>query len=91
MLARDTTPAEARLLAERLRSTIETLAYGGNGGDTVVKVTASIGVATYEGDAFKRSEQLIKAARKGVTAAKDDGSNRVRVFVPKAETRPEAA
>jgi len=81
--------ADAALLAEKLRAAIEKLKCE-VGAQNAVAVTASIGVATYEGVVFKRPEQLVKAASKGVFAAKDGGRNRVRVFVPK-ETGSKAA
>ncbi len=48
-------------------------------------ITASIGVATYEGTFFKSAEQLVKAADMGVYAAKHAGRNSVRIFTPKAK------
>jgi len=72
----------AAMLAEKLRANIEAMAINVEGG-AAVTLTASIGVACFEGTAFKRSEQLVKAASKGVFAAKDGGRNVVRVFVPR--------
>lgn len=77
---------EAAVLAEQLRvniiNTMAKLSIGEAG--VTPGVTASIGVATYEGALFRRPEQLVKAADKGVYAAKSSGRNVVRVFVPKA-------
>lgn len=76
---------DAALLAEQLRATVELMECSIGSGDQakIAKVTASIGVVTYDGSAFKRPEQMVKAASKGVFAAKDGGRNRVRVFVPR--------
>ena len=48
-------------------------------------VTASIGVAAYDGTFFKTPDQLIKAADQGVYAAKNAGRNAVRVFAPRVK------
>ncbi|MCX5658162.1 MAG: GGDEF domain-containing protein [Planctomycetota bacterium] len=52
-----------------------------------LSVTASIGVATFDGTVFSRVEQFIKASDQGVYAAKAAGRNCVRIFTP----RPKAA
>ena len=48
-------------------------------------VTASIGVAAYDGTFFTKADQLIKAADQGVYAAKNAGRNAVRVFAPRVK------
>lgn len=48
-------------------------------------VTASIGVAAYDGTFFTKPDQLIKAADQGVYAAKNAGRNAVRVFAPRVK------
>jgi len=80
---------DAALLGETLRSVIELARFDVAEGEDAPKVavTASVGVATYEGELFKRGDQLLKAASRGVLAAKDGGQNLVRVFVPK--TKPQ--
>ena len=74
---------DAARLAETLRLAIE---------QTVVdisltlklRITASMGVATYDGVRFFTApEQLVKAADQAVYAAKSGGRNCVRVFAPK--------
>lgn len=83
--------ADAAVLAEKVRQTIEQTrceAHSTESGDPIsLSLTASIGVATYEGALFKRPEQLIRAADKGAIAAKKNGLNAVRVFVPKGESK----
>lgn len=78
----------AAVLAEAIRLAIEQAQFGISDGHDgkAVSVTASIGVATYEGEFFKRAEQLVKAASQGVFAAKGVGRNVVRVFVPRDAT-----
>ncbi|MEM9414693.1 MAG: HDOD domain-containing protein [Planctomycetota bacterium] len=78
-------------LAERVRSAIdrEVRVEGEDGG--MHNVTTSIGVASYEGVFFKRADQVVKAADRGVYAAKKAGRNCVRVFVPKADAKSDAA
>ena len=78
--------SEAAVLAEQLRINIINSMAGITVGEEGANpgVTGSIGVATYDGTAFKRPEQLVKAADKGAYAAKTSGRNAVRVFVPKA-------
>ncbi|MEM7680374.1 MAG: GGDEF domain-containing protein [Planctomycetota bacterium] len=77
----------ASLAAERLRNSIEQAAVPSCTGEPL-HVTASIGVAAYEGAVFRRPEQLVKAADQAAYAAKSAGRNCVRVFTPKV---PKAA
>eukprot|EP00752_Nemacystus_decipiens_P016110 g14406.t1 len=86
MLSSGMSRNDAAVLAEQLRQNIIDTMAGLTVGEAGVKpsVTGSIGVATYDGSVFKRSEQLVKAADKGAYAAKTSGRNAVRVFVPKA-------
>ncbi len=74
----------AAQLAERVRNAIEDQRID-IGDDLVLKVTVSLGVATFDGMRFfSRPEQLIEAADKAVYAAKESGRNCVRVFAPRA-------
>lgn len=86
MLSTGMSRNDAAVLAEQLRVNIINAMSGLTVGEAGVQpgVTGSIGVATYDGSVFKRSEQLVKAADKGAYAAKTSGRNAVRVFVPKA-------
>ena len=82
----------AALVAERLRELVDTDVFVVGGDGVKHNVTVSIGVATYSGAFFKDVGQLIKAADRGVYAAKAAGRNCVRIFVPKApQARPDAA
>ncbi|MCX5661150.1 MAG: GGDEF domain-containing protein [Planctomycetota bacterium] len=56
-----------------------------------LSVTASIGVATFDGTVFARAEQLVKAADQGVYAAKASGRNCVHIFTPKVKPAVPAA
>ena len=67
------------------QSPIDLMGAGGDKGD-VVSLTASVGVATLDGDTqsvLTRPERLVYAADKAVHAAKDSNGNCVRVFLPK--------
>ena len=72
----------AARMAEALRGVIENSPVESDEGEKL-KVTASIGVATYDGTVFERAEQLVRAADQGVYAAKHSGRNCVRVFAPR--------
>ena len=72
----------AAQFAERLRQQIQAMPVESDEG-VILKVTASIGVATLIDRCFERPEQLVKAADQAVYAAKGSGRNCVRVFTPK--------
>ncbi len=76
----------AAKLAEEIRKTIESATVESEDGQSL-HITASIGVATFEGSIYENPDQLIKAADQAVYAAKKAGRNCVRVFAP----RPKAA
>lgn len=82
---------QAAALAERVREAVDVqvLVKGEDGQKH--NVTTSVGVATYEGTFFKRPDQVVKAADRGVYAAKKAGRNCVRVFLPKVEGKADAA
>jgi len=74
---------DAARLAERLRRVIESTAIACEG-DLTLHITASIGVAGFDGQTvFQRPAQLVNAADKAVYAAKEAGRNCVRVFSPR--------
>ena len=84
LLCPGTNQQDAAVLAETIRTQIELAQFNVVGDATQrASLTASIGVVTYDGIFFKRSDQLVKAASKGVHAAKGGGCNLVRVFVPR--------
>ncbi len=83
LLMPETTADNARLFAERLRATIEGLDIDA---PPKIRVTVSIGVAQFDGDAEKIEETLARADR-ALYAAKHAGRNRVAV----AETEKAAA
>ena len=68
--------------AERIRHLIAALPIKTDEGQ-VLNITASIGVASYDGTHFRCADELLKAADRGVYAAKAAGRNCVRVFAPK--------
>lgn len=75
-------PAAARL-ADQIRCAIEGTPIELDSG-RALSITASMGVACYDGARFFRGpQQLLKAADRAVYAAKDAGRNCVRVFTPK--------
>jgi len=76
------TRREAAVLAERVRQAIASHTVESDDGEAL-SVTASIGVAAYEGVFFEQAAHLIKAADQGVYAAKNAGRNAVRVFAPR--------
>ena len=81
---------DATALAEKFRAQLEQNTVESDEGEAL-GVTASIGVACYEGVFFQRVEQLIKAADQGVYAAKNSGRNCVRVFKPRNQNKASAA
>ncbi|APG84171.1 PleD family two-component system response regulator [Sinorhizobium americanum] len=72
----DTTPEMAAIVAERLRLMVEGRAFGISQGETILSVTASLGIATLrpEGDT---PEALLKRADTALYQAKNNGRNRV--------------
>ena len=74
--------------AEAIRRAIQAHAVESEAGEKL-QITASIGVATFDGAFFARPEQLVKAADQAVYAAKASGRNCVRIFTPKTEAPTE--
>jgi diguanylate cyclase (GGDEF)-like protein len=75
----ETIKSEAAVVADRIRKSMEDLAFSFNG--ATVKATVSIGAASYPQDVTNK-QSLIKAADDALYAAKDDGRNALRVFAP---------
>jgi diguanylate cyclase (GGDEF)-like protein len=80
----------AAAIAETTRKLIQSHTVENDEGQPL-SVTASIGVATFDGQFFNRPEQLLKAADQGVYAAKNSGRNAVRIFTPKPAAAPTKA
>lgn len=71
------TPAEtAAIVAERLRSIIESKPFSLQGHPSGLPMTASLGLAT-TGPGIETPEQLLKQADRALYQAKNDGRNRV--------------
>ncbi|QGY39287.1 diguanylate cyclase [Pseudodesulfovibrio cashew] len=79
-----TAERDAWTLAERVREAIQTCSFHFDGHDFTV--TASIGVASVEGGALSKDEDLILKADKALYEAKHNGRNMVVISKPK-ETR----
>ena len=69
--------AQSRVLAERVRKAVESMQVRNE--DKILKVTVSIGSATYPIDARDKQE-LIDNADKAMYASKQGGRNRVSFF-----------
>jgi diguanylate cyclase (GGDEF)-like protein len=69
----------ARLVGERIRRYVESAAFASRPGGRPMRVTVSVGVATWPGDADD-GEGLVAAADKALYLAKRLGKNRVESF-----------
>ncbi len=69
--------AQSRILAERIRKAVESLQIENDG--RVLRVTVSIGSATYQVDAANKQE-LIDNADKAMYSSKQNGRNQVSYF-----------
>jgi diguanylate cyclase (GGDEF)-like protein len=81
----------ARLLAERLRTTVEGLEVVHEGSGTSLRVTISLGVATVVPRRDGSPESVVVAADRALYQAKRDGRNRVRVAADTGEPAPGSA
>ncbi len=77
---------EGARIAEQTRRLIHEVEVTSDEGETL-RITASIGAATDDGSFFNAAEQVVKAADKGVYAAKKAGRNCVRVFAPRPKRK----
>lgn len=75
ILLRNTGPIAAEVVAERLRKAIETAAFAA--GSHPIKVTISVGIATYDYQNFETYEELIKFADELLYESKLSGRNKV--------------
>ena len=81
LLLPDTPRAIAAVIAETVRKVIESRPV--QCGTTALRITASIGVASWEpGSPLKTLAHLVKAADLSLYNAKHTGRNRVKVFNP---------
>ena len=78
----NSTNEEALRRANEIRQMVAGHAFLWNG--SVVKITASFGVATYPQHGDTR-EALVSAADKALYKAKNDGRNRVKTFTEPSE------
>lgn len=78
ILLNDTDIDGAKILAERIRKSIEnnTIAYGLN----IIKLTASLGISTLRGN--DTSEMLINRADEAMYKAKENGRNQIQLELP---------
>jgi diguanylate cyclase (GGDEF)-like protein len=77
IISRQISQKDVLRFADRLRKQTELLAI--NYEDKILKVTCSIGVATYPELVCERAEQLVDAADRALYVAKSSGRNRVCV------------
>jgi diguanylate cyclase (GGDEF)-like protein len=73
ILLPETASGEAKIIAERIRSSVEQTEFPHR------KVTVSIGVATYS-EMLQNGDELVSAADKALYAAKRKGRNNVQIF-----------
>jgi diguanylate cyclase (GGDEF)-like protein len=73
-----TPKVEANRVADRVRKAIEQRAFPGEDKQPLGKLTVSVGVATYPGDAVDAS-QLIRQSDRTMYVAKANGKNQVRL------------
>jgi two-component system cell cycle response regulator len=73
----ETTPAGAAAFAERLRELVETHEFAADRG-TPLRLTVSIGVASFPGFGVEAVDDLFAAADQALYRAKAEGRNRVR-------------
>jgi diguanylate cyclase (GGDEF)-like protein len=76
IISRSTERSQARVLAERLRKTVETANIDAEDG-APIKVTISVGIAAFPDVAAKEPDELIEAADKALYRAKTAGRNRI--------------
>lgn len=83
VIASGMSPGETAEFAEYLRQCIEKLVIR-DIAHQPFSVTISVGCATHTGQVFQRSHQLLAAADQALYAAKMEGRNCVRCFIPRA-------
>ena len=81
--------AQCRLIAERVRKAIQMMDVTPEGNGRPVKITASMGVASFCGELSETADTLIAKADSALYRAKREGRN--RVCMAETETPPEKA
>ncbi|HOM57078.1 MAG TPA: GGDEF domain-containing protein, partial [Candidatus Latescibacteria bacterium] len=84
VIAPDTTMENARIVAERIRETLQESVIESEAGP--LRVTASFGVASYPRCGAETVEELIEQADEALYAAKRKGRNRVEEAASKNES-----
>jgi diguanylate cyclase (GGDEF)-like protein len=81
LLLAETTEEQARVMAERCRALIESLALirERDRDREIVRVTASIGVAAFPREGMTNVERLIDLADEALYRAKSEGRNRIAI------------
>jgi diguanylate cyclase (GGDEF)-like protein len=90
----ETGTAEALLVAERLRSSVQEIrmVLGANGVcGTEVRMTVSIGIANWPDQSFERVPDMVAAADQALYRAKESGRNRCAVASVAGDPPPTAA
>lgn len=76
----ETSLSEARIIAERIRISIEETLF--NVGDEKIRITASFGVSAFPAEEIRSADDLIRVADKALYTAKISGRNRVELTPP---------
>lgn len=79
VLLPETDDAGAEMFAERIREAIEQHQFGGRADQPALKLTTSVGVATFPAARIESVEDLFARADAALYRAKADGRNRVRL------------
>jgi len=82
LMLRESGPSGCRLLGDRIRAKVEENHFKHEGGE--LRITVSVGGATYWNDNYESPAQLLEAADAAVYAAKSAGRNKVVVKVDDA-------
>ncbi len=81
----ETEPAEAILVAERIRQATETAVFNSVAAERF-SITVSIGIARFDPQAMAEPLHLMQAASQALLEAKNSGRNRIVTFIPPGST-----
>ncbi|MEW6189081.1 MAG: diguanylate cyclase [Actinomycetota bacterium] len=84
ILLPNTGKAASQVIAERIRTAVESATFEGGGEEPQVRMTISAGVATYPDHACDQLELIDKADR-ALLFAKDGGRNCIRLYSPEMD------